>query len=68
LGLGVTGMGTQIARLAGWAAVSYTVYFIHLMLIWFTFAYCRSRSWPTWSNRTVAIAYAEYAGRKFIAK
>ena len=68
LGLGVTGMGTQIARLAGWAAVSYTVYFIHLMLIWFTFAYLPFSKLAHLVYRTVAIAYAEYAGRKFIAK
>jgi quinone-modifying oxidoreductase subunit QmoC len=64
LGLGVTGMGTQIARLAGWAAVSYTVYFIHLMLIWFTFAYLPFSKLAHLVYRTAAMTYAEYAGRK----
>jgi quinone-modifying oxidoreductase subunit QmoC len=64
LGLGVTGMGTQIARLAGWAGVSYTVYFIHLMLIWFTFAYLPFSKLAHLVYRTAAMTYAEYAGRK----
>jgi quinone-modifying oxidoreductase subunit QmoC len=68
LGLGVTGMGAQISRLAGWAGVSYTVYFIHLMLIWFTFAFLPFSKLAHLVYRTAAIAYAEYAGRKFIAK
>jgi quinone-modifying oxidoreductase, subunit QmoC len=77
LGLGITGMGAQLTRLAGWAAPSYTVYFIppsytvyfiHLMLIWFTFAYLPFSKLAHLVYRTVAIAYAEYAGRKFIAK
>jgi quinone-modifying oxidoreductase, subunit QmoC len=68
LGLGVTGMGTQVTRLAGWAGLSYTVYFIHLMLIWFTFAFLPFSKLAHLVYRTVAIAYAEYGGRKFIAK
>jgi len=66
--LGVTGMGTQVTRLAGWAGLSYTVYFIHLMLIWFTFAFLPFSKLAHLVYRTVAIAYAEYGGRKFIAK
>jgi len=66
LGLGVTGMGTQLTRLAGWAAAAYTIYFLHLMLIWFTFAYLPFSKLAHLVYRTVAIAYAEYSGRKFI--
>ena len=64
LGLGVTGMGAQLTRLAGWAGVSYTVYFIHLILIWFTFAYLPFSKLAHLVYRTVAMTYAEYAGRK----
>ena len=64
LGLGVTGMGAQLTRLAGWAAPSYTVYFIHLMLIWFTFAYLPFSKLAHLVYRTAAMTYAEYAGRK----
>ena len=64
LGLGVTGMGAQLTRLAGWAAPSYTIYFIHLMLVWFTFAYLPFSKLAHLGYRTVAMTYAEYAGRK----
>jgi quinone-modifying oxidoreductase subunit QmoC len=64
LGLGVTGMGAQLTRLAGWAGLSYTIYFIHLMLIWFTFAYLPFSKLAHLVYRTVAMTYAEYAGRK----
>ncbi len=64
LGLGVTGMGAQLSRLAGWAGVSYTVYFIHLMLVWFTFAYLPFSKLAHLVYRTVAMAYAEYAERR----
>jgi quinone-modifying oxidoreductase subunit QmoC len=64
LGLGVTGMGAQLTRLAGWAGASYTVYFIHLILIWFTFAYLPFSKLAHLVYRTVAMTYAEYAGRK----
>jgi quinone-modifying oxidoreductase subunit QmoC len=63
-GLGVTGMGAQLTRLAGWAAPSYTIYFIHLILIWFTFAYLPFSKLAHLVYRTVAMTYAEYAGRK----
>jgi len=64
LGLGVTGMGAQLTRLAGWAGPSYTIYFIHLVLIWFTFAYLPFSKLAHLVYRTVAMTYAEYAGRK----
>jgi quinone-modifying oxidoreductase, subunit QmoC len=64
LGLGVTGMGAQLTRLAGWAGVSYTVYFLHLILIWFTFAFLPFSKLAHLVYRTVAMTYAEYAGRK----
>ncbi len=64
LGLGVTGMGAQITRLAGWAVPSYTIYFMHLILIWFTFAYLPFSKLAHLVYRTVAMTYAEYAGRK----
>jgi quinone-modifying oxidoreductase, subunit QmoC len=64
LGLGVTGMGAQLTRLAGWAGPSYAVYFIHLILIWFTFAYLPFSKLAHLAYRTVAMTYAEYAGRK----
>jgi quinone-modifying oxidoreductase subunit QmoC len=64
LGLGVTGMGAQLTRLAGWAGLSYAVYFIHLILVWFTFAFLPFSKLAHLVYRTVAMTYAEYAGRK----
>jgi quinone-modifying oxidoreductase subunit QmoC len=64
LGLGVTGMGAQLTRLAGWAGPSYTIYFVHLILVWFTFAYLPFSKLAHLVYRTVAMTYAEYAGRK----
>jgi quinone-modifying oxidoreductase subunit QmoC len=64
LGLGVTGMGAQVTRLAGWAGPSYTIYFLHLILIWFTFAYLPFSKLAHLVYRTAAMTYAEYAGRK----
>jgi quinone-modifying oxidoreductase subunit QmoC len=64
LGLGVTGMGAQLTRLAGWAGPSYTIYFVHLILVWFTFAYLPFSKLAHLGYRTVAMTYAEYAGRK----
>jgi hypothetical protein len=39
LGLGVTGMGAQLTRLAGWAFISFATYYVHLVLIFCLFAY-----------------------------
>jgi quinone-modifying oxidoreductase subunit QmoC len=64
LGLGVTGMGAQLTRLADWAGASYTIYFIHLILIWFTFAYLPFSKLAHLVYRTAAMTYAEYAGSK----
>jgi nitrate reductase gamma subunit/ferredoxin len=64
-GLGVTGMGAQLTRLAGWAAVSFTTYYVHLILVWALFAYLPFSKLAHLVYRTVAMAYNEYAGRNF---
>ncbi len=63
--LGVTGMGAQLTRIAGWAEVTFFVYFLHLITIWFLIAYLPFTKLAHLVYRTVAMAYAEYAGRKF---
>ena len=63
LGLGLTGLGTEISRLLGWGFISYTVYFIHLMLIFCLFAYTPFSKLAHIVYRTVAMTYDEYAGR-----
>jgi quinone-modifying oxidoreductase subunit QmoC len=64
-GLGVTGMGAQLTRLAGWAGVSFTTYYVHLVLVWALFAYLPFSKLAHLVYRTVAMAYNEYAGRNF---
>ena len=62
-GLGVTGMGAQLTRLAGMAGVSF--YYIHLILVWALFAYLPFSKLAHLVYRTVAMTYNEYAGRNF---
>ncbi|UCF90674.1 MAG: quinone-interacting membrane-bound oxidoreductase complex subunit QmoC [Desulfobacterales bacterium] len=64
-GLGVTGMATELTRLADWAFLSYALYFIHLVLIFFLIAYLPFSKLAHLVYRTVAMAYAEYTGRNF---
>ncbi len=64
-GLGVTGMGAELTRLAGWASVTFAVYYIHLILVWTLFAYLPFSKLAHLVYRTVAMAYNEYAGRNF---
>jgi quinone-modifying oxidoreductase subunit QmoC len=63
--LGVTGMGAQLTRLAGWAFVSFATYYVHLVLIFCLFAYLPFSKLAHLVYRTVAMAYNEYAGRNF---
>jgi quinone-modifying oxidoreductase subunit QmoC len=65
LGLGVTGMGTELARLAGWAFISFTIYYVHLILVFCLIAYLPFSKMAHFVYRTVAMAYNEYAGRNF---
>ncbi|HIJ54838.1 MAG TPA: quinone-interacting membrane-bound oxidoreductase complex subunit QmoC [Deltaproteobacteria bacterium] len=65
LALGLTGMLTEITRLANWAFISYALYFIHLMFVFSLFAYLPFTKLAHLVYRTVAIAYAEYSGRGF---
>ena len=64
-GLGVTGMGAELTRLADWAFVTFLVYYIHLMLVWVLFAYLPFSKLAHLVYRTVAMTYNEYAGRNF---
>jgi len=64
-GLGVTGMLTELTRLAGWAAVTFPMYFIHLIFVFFLICYLPYSKMAHIVYRTVAMAYNEYAGRNF---
>lgn len=64
LGLGVSGMLTEITRLAGWAVSSYAIYFIHLIFVFNLFAFLPFSKLAHLVYRTLAMAYVEYSGRK----
>ena len=64
LGLGISGMLTEITRLAGWAVGSYAIYFIHLVFVFNLFAFLPFSKLAHLVYRTLAMAYAEYSGRK----
>ncbi len=65
LALGLTGMLTEMTRLGGAAALSYTMYFIHLVFVFAMFAYLPYTKLAHIVYRTLAMAYADYSGRKF---
>jgi quinone-modifying oxidoreductase subunit QmoC len=64
-GIGLSGMATQMARLAGWPITTYATYFIHLILVFCSFAYLPYSKFAHLVYRTTAIAYTKYAGRQF---
>lgn len=64
LGLGLSGMLTEITRLAGWAVGSYAIYFIHLVFVFNLFAFLPFSKLAHLVYRTLAMAYAEYSSRK----
>ncbi|MBC8198702.1 MAG: quinone-interacting membrane-bound oxidoreductase complex subunit QmoC [Desulfobacterales bacterium] len=63
LGLGVTGMLTEMTRLAGIAGLSYALYFIHLMFVFHLFIFLPFSKLAHLVYRTVAMAYGEYGKR-----
>ncbi|ACN13563.1 QmoC [Desulforapulum autotrophicum HRM2] len=64
LSLGVTGLLTEMTRLAGYAGVSYFIYWLHLITIFNLFAFLPFSKMAHLVYRTTAMAYAEYANRK----
>jgi quinone-modifying oxidoreductase, subunit QmoC len=63
VGLGLTGLLTEIIRLGGLYGVSAFIYYIHLILVWALFAYTPFSKLAHLVYRTVAMAYQEYSGR-----
>lgn len=62
--LGVTGMGAEVTRLAGWRYVTYWTYFVHLVFVFMLFAYLPFSKLAHLVYRTVAMAYADYTNRQ----
>ena len=63
LGLGLTGMLTEMTRLAGMAGVTYFMYFVHLVFVFNLFAFLPFSKLAHLVYRSVAMAYNEYSGR-----
>jgi quinone-modifying oxidoreductase subunit QmoC len=61
----LSGMLAEMTRLAGMAATTYTVYFIHMVTVFSLFVYLPFTKLAHLVYRTVAMAYAEYSGRGF---
>jgi len=62
--LGLSGMLTEMARLAEIAWLSYFFYWIHLIAIFNLFAFLPYSKMAHIVYRTVAMGYADYANRK----
>ena len=57
-------MLTELTRIAGWAPVTFALYFLHLICIFFLIAYLPFTKLAHLVYRTTAMVYSEYAGRK----
>ncbi len=64
LSLGLTGLLTEMTRLAGYAEVTYFLYWLHLIAIFNLFAFLPFSKMAHLVYRTTAMAYAEYGNRK----
>lgn len=62
-GLVLTGIQTELARLAGSAVGAYSIYALHLVFIFVLFAYLPFSKLAHMFYRTVALVYLEYSGR-----
>ena len=63
LGTGVTGFLSEILRLADVPGAAYPTYFIHLVCVWFLFAYFPFSKFAHALYRTTALVYARHIGR-----
>ncbi|MGD0486088.1 MAG: quinone-interacting membrane-bound oxidoreductase complex subunit QmoC [Syntrophorhabdales bacterium] len=64
LGTGVTGLLSEILRLTDLPGVAYPTYFIHLVCVWFLFAYFPFSKFAHALYRTTALVYARHIGRE----
>ena len=64
LATGLTGLFTEILRLADIAGAAYPLYFVHLVCVWFLFAYLPFSKFAHILYRTIALLYARSAGRE----
>jgi quinone-modifying oxidoreductase, subunit QmoC len=63
LGTGVTGLLSEILRLTDLPDAAYPTYFVHLVCVWFLFAYFPFSKFAHALYRTTALVYARHIGR-----
>lgn len=64
LAAGLTGLLTEVLRLADIPEAAYPMYFSHLVFVWFLFAYLPFSKFSHALYRTTALVYAGYIGRE----
>lgn len=64
LATGITGLLAEVLRLADVPVPAYSVYFAHLVFVWFLFAYLPFSKFAHALYRTTALVYAGYVGRE----
>ena len=64
LGVGATGLATEVLRWAELQGAGYTVYFVHLMLVFALLIYLPYSKFAHVVYRTVALVYCDYTGRE----
>lgn len=64
LATGVSGLLTEILRIVDIPALAYPMYFVHLVFVWFLFAYLPFSKFAHMLYRTTAMVYAKWVGRQ----
>jgi quinone-modifying oxidoreductase subunit QmoC len=65
--IAVTGMGAQFLRLADIGFLAYPTYFLHLVFVFFLFAYAPFSKMAHMIYRTTAMVFARHSGRDTMA-